>query len=285
MSVPSIPKRPARDDFSGDYAEDLDDLLGVIGDAQESLITAASGVVTPYFRTDLYTHASEKRIRSPLPVGMKCTGVASVSATGVTLGSDGRPTTKTFSIQVSGNPSWRSLGPTQDGGEILGITVSYELYHAQPMLIMTASGTKSVASGGDVAMDGWDTTVATRGSAGIITVSGTDFTVSEAGSYLVGAYGVMEQGVTYIAVRMYISSNAVIYPDFYLPAGAFATGPSLAPTGIIKLGVGGTFRMRVHQTNAAAAARNVLGGRRIVIERIHNDTILSANVRLMFLGE
>lgn len=124
MSVPSVPKRPSRDEFSGDYAEDLDGLLSVIGDAQEALITAAADVVTPYFRADLYMHATEKRIRTPLPPGMKCTSIAAVKCIGVTLGTDGRPTTATYALDVA-SVRWRSLSRTQDDGEVVGVTIQY----------------------------------------------------------------------------------------------------------------------------------------------------------------
>lgn len=125
MTVPAVPKRPSRDEFSGDYEQDLDPLLGVIGDAQEALINAAAGVVTPYFKTSTFKHGTEQRVRTPLPKGMKCTAIAAVKCIGIYLTADGRPTTATYAVQVLGNPFWRSLGRTQDDGEVVGITVQY----------------------------------------------------------------------------------------------------------------------------------------------------------------
>lgn len=286
MSTPTIPKRPSRDEFTGDYAQDLDGLLGVIGDAQESLIGAASGIVTPYFKTSIFKHAAETRVRTPLPIGAKCMAVAVVKAIGTTLTSDGRPSTATYALQVLGGPSWRSLGRTQDNGEVLGITMQYDLAHTQPYLIRTASAVQSIAAaGGDKQLTGWDTTESSRGS--VISDNGALFTVSEAGSYLVALLVRFQSGATYTKCEATIRAGGVNHGDSFVPA-PMTDGGYFTCSAVLRLAAGGTFDASCFQDNAAAAARNVLSGastgRRIAIHRLYNDTAPTGRVTLMYFG-
>jgi hypothetical protein len=286
MSVPRIPKRPSRDEFTGDYAEDLDGLLGVIGDAQEALITAASGVVTPYFRTDYYKHGTEKRIRTPLPVGMKCTAIAAVKCIGTTMGTDGRPTTATFSCTVE-NTNWRSLGRTQDNGEVVGVTVQYDLAHTKPVLQMYRSAVQSIPSGGADTTVVFDTVV--RNIGGIISHSSSGvWSVSESGFYQLTLHAPFANAGDYTAIEARWFINGAVVPISTFMLAAFTGMGTFECSGQYPLSSTDTVTAQVYQTNGAAAARNLSngsGGVRASISRLYNDTLPTARVTLMFFGE
>lgn len=121
----NIPKRLSRDDLQGKYEDDLDIILDSIGDFQENSISAFRQISPPAFKQDIYKNGVEKRIRSPLPIGTKCKGIRDVYCLGIELDSNGNPTTGNYQLRCS-TVSWRSLGQTDDGGELLGVTVNYD---------------------------------------------------------------------------------------------------------------------------------------------------------------
>ncbi len=268
-SAPTTPRRPTRDDFSGDYGQDLDNLLGIIGDGQEALIGATTGLVTPYFRADLYTHAIEKRIRSPLPLGMKCTGVATVSALGVTIGTDGRPTSATYALQVAGNPSWRSMGATKDGGEVIGITVQYAQYER---------GT-------------WTPTLGTF-SSGSVTYSNQIGTFTRNGALVTAFWRVQLSG---ISAPVSTGLGLIGMPYSIANSGAGAIGFSTGMTGVTgyithRFDSGGSNNLAIH--NNGNFTGELLGSNLTASSQIFGafsyltaDPATTGRVTLMFFGE
>lgn len=292
MTTPSIPKRPSRDEFTGVYEDDLDGLLAVIGDAQESLITAASGVVTPFFKESLFKHGVEKRIRTPMPTGFKCTAIQSVKSMGVTLGADGRPTTNTYALKVT-SVDWRSLGRTQDNGEVVGVTIDYDLKHTEQQIeiVRTSNQTITTATETTVQFEGILTSNSPKRD--VFEWNGSDaITIGSPGSYLVSVHaqwGTSATGSRFVAAVLNGTSIRI--------ESSGAQGTAIIPTGHgfakeFVLATGDIIRLRVRQDSGGDLFLNGSGDLitynssrvSMMISRIRNDSTPTGEVSLIFYG-
>lgn len=175
---------------------------------------------------------------------------------------------------------WQYNTTPRDGGNkvmpgFVGLTVDFELDHAQPCLIKTASAVQSLTpSFANVTLTGWDTTQFSRGNK--ISDNGSIFTLSEAGTYSISISGQPEPN-TYTAFQMFAQFATYTIPRMYLPV-AFTDGPIMTISGVVQVAAGDTFVVQALQANGAAAARNIQAGRRIMIQRLYNDTVKTGRV-------
>lgn len=224
----------------------------------------------------LLTHNVEVAIANPLKVPVR--GVLPVQCQGVVLNTDGSPTSSTYALDMP-TISWRPNPLSTDGGVL--VKAAYNLNHAQPCLIRTASSVQSIPHGGSgTALTGWNTTAFSRGS--VISDDGSIFTVTEAGTYSVAIKIPFSAG-TYTAADVWINVGGVLVSEDYRPV-AFTDLPIINETTIVQLAAGGTFTAFAYHTNAAVAARDVTTARRIAIHRLFNDSVPVGRINLLFYG-
>ncbi len=177
--------------------------------------------------------------------------------------------------------------PRSDG--LIPITVEYDLRHTEPCLIKELTGNQSIASGlsfKDVTT--WNTSSSVKSRGSVISCDGTNFSVSEAGSYLVTLqYAWQGGGLTYSTIQCDITATASPPYGDELRVVGFNDGSWAKLVTTLEVSAGHTFKAKVLQVNGAAAARNLLGGAgltHITINRLHNDSTPTGTVRGVLWG-
>ncbi len=218
---------------------------------------------------DEFVHGVETLI--PNPFGVSSTKQPIAMFSGVAEDEDGN------ALKIANY----AISEPRDDGKI-GITVEYDLRHTEPCLVKELTGNQSIASGlsfKDVTT--WNTSSSIKSRGSVISCDGTNFSVSEAGSYLVMFQEAWQGGgVTYTVFDSAITTSSPYFEDY--ESVAFTDGRWRKSVTTAELAAGGSFKIHVLQTNGAAAARNLLGGSgftHISIHRLYNDSTPTGIVR------
>ncbi len=236
------------------------------------------------FKDVVLDEDSETSIGDPLAdLKIRPKAIIAVAAQGIDVGTDGRSGRGVYDIGLP-QISWRMSG--KRAGECL-VTANYPLDHTKQLREMSRSSDLSIAQATPTVVT-WNNTVTSRGS--VITHSSGTFTVSEAGSYLVTFCGQFESA-TYTYQSLWIETTGGV--RWGVVGSASYTGfTQLSTAWPVKLAAGATFTAVVYQTNVVPAARNFHGGTgvndniaRVSVNRMFNDSIPRAAVRLLIMGD
>lgn len=161
--------------------------------------------------------------------------------------------------------------PRTDG--FVEVTAKYDLRHTEPFYERSNSVPQLITHN-SLQLVVFDTLRSSRGS--VVTYSAGTFTVSEAGTYAIGAK-VYWEPATYTQAEFLFTAGGARIADVYIPAD-ITSGPVMTAMATAMLQAGATITMSAFHTNAAVANRNLNGdttvGRAtsIRIARLYNDT-------------
>lgn len=292
-------RRTSRDDMPGS-PDWVDPFLQNVNEFQDQAVSRLGdlGAARQYTKVVDFVHGVEKRIRSPLPPGVKCTGVKAVASRGVTL-VDGVAKGSSYALRCDGDVLWRPLQTNSNEPAQLGITVMFDLKHGEPCLEMANSGNQTIPHNAANPYDNvtFDTTLFSRGS--VITYSSGVFSFGEPGTYHVDFRFRWEQGKAYTDAEIWFDKNNTgnvvtsRWPFWQMFPINTTDGASDTLAGKITVASSDTMRVKAFQTNASVGSpannRFIYGansaGTTIRISRLFNDSTPTGRVTLHFFGD